>query len=206
MTTVSSQLLHQILEYAGRDNFKAELELCKQKFFNAVGVPGESAPTTESELANFIEWFVFDWPLPGGVKLWEKFLKEESAGLDAIALETLKSFASQNYSLFQLKKTRSAAATVRELVSGRKLKEAYGLPSALQIGELFLGRVIEVAGQFFFTEALFYLPRSLAPYLERGSKLVRKNKLDRGNFLEELKIISIKAARYPRMKLEEIYK
>ncbi len=206
MTTVLSQVLRQVLEYAGRENFKAELEFCKQKFFHPVGIPGESAETVESELANFIEWFVFDWPLPGGIKLWEKFLKEESAGLDAIARETLKSFASQNYSSFQLKKIRPPAAVARELVSGRKFKEVYGVPPALQAGDFFLGRMIEVAGQFFFTEAFLYLPRNLAKYLERRAKLVKKGKLDRGNFVEELKIISIKGSRYPRMKLEEMYK
>jgi len=206
MSSILSQVLHKVLAYAGQDNFKAELELAKQKFFNPVGIPGENGTTTESELANFIEWFVFEWPLPGEVKIYEKYLKEESKSLDAIELEFLKSFESQNYSIFQIKKFKPPTAKIRELVSKQKYREVYGLPPALQAGDFILGRLLNVNDQYFFSEALLYLPRNLAKYLERRAKMVRTGKLERGNFLEELKVIAVKSARYPRMRLEELYK
>ncbi len=206
MNSILSQVLRKVLEYAGRDNFKAELELAKQKYFNPVGIPGESGNTAELELANFIEWFIFDWPLPGQVQIREKYLREESGSLDAIEMETLKSFAGQNYSVFELKKLKPPMAIVRELVSKQKFKEAYGLPTALREGDFILARLINVNGQYFFSEAFLYIPRNLSKYLWRRAKLVRKQELDRETFLEELKVIAIKAARYPRLKLEELCK
>jgi len=206
MSTILSQVLHKLLSYAGQENFKAELELAKKKFFNPVGIPGENGETTEIELANFIEWFVFDWKLPGSIKLYEKYLKEESKALDAIEKEYLKSFASYNYSLFQILKLKDRIAKVKEIISGQKFKEVYGLVPALEEKDFILARLINVQGQYFFTDALFYLPRGMAKYYLRRAKLVRKQKLDREKFLEEMKVIAIKSARYPRMKLEEIYK
>ena len=123
MSTILSNVLHKVLEYAGQENFKAELELAKQKFFNPVGIPGENGTTTELELANFIEWFVFQWNLPGEVKIYEKYLKEETKGLDAIELLALRSFAQQAYSIFQIKKINSAVAKVKELIGKQKFAE-----------------------------------------------------------------------------------
>ena len=202
------RLLHKLEEYAGGLEFAQELKTAKQKFFNPVGTPGKNGARedTEVELANFIEWFVFDWKLPDGQNLWAKFLRFKAAGYDASDLEILKQMNHQQYSLFLVKKNSPGKACVADLVSKKKYRPVQGLSPSLQAGDLFLGRLLTINGQYFFTEAFFFAPRPLGELYERRAKLVRKGKMDREQFLEELRNSVIKAIRYPRMKLEEIYR
>jgi len=202
------RLLHKIEEYAGGLEFAPELKAAKQKFFNPVGAPGKNGvrEDAEVELSNFIEWFVFDWKLPDGQNIWAKFLRFKAAEYDASDLDLLKQMNHQNYSLFLVKKTGKDKACVADLVSKRKYRPVQGLSPSLQPGDLLLGRLLTINGRYFFTEALFFIPRSLQKIYQGRAKMVRKGKMDREQFAEELRAAAMKTIRYPRMKLEELYK
>jgi len=205
MKQVLSQLLQKIELYAGEERFAQELERAKEKFFNPVGFASENGEIAELELANFIEWFIFDWKLEQDKSLWEKFLEEKGDELELIEKETLKEFSSQKYSLFLVKKIAPGQAKVKDLLSKEKFNPVYGLSAGIEKGDFILARIVFSAGQACFTEAFFYLPRTLAKFYQKKARLVRKKQLEKNKFLEELRSIAIKFQRYPRMKLEEYY-
>ncbi len=205
MKQILSQILDKIELYAGEERFAQELERAKEKFFNPVGFASENSEIAELELANFIEWFIFDWKLEEGKSLWEKFFKEQGENLTPLEKTLLEGFAHQFYSLFLVKKITNQQAVVKDIITRKKINPVYGLSAGIEKGDFILARIVFPAGQACFTEAFFYLPRTLAKFYQKKARLVRKNQLEKEKFLEELRSIAIKFQRYPRMKLEEYY-
>jgi len=203
---ILQKLLQRIEEYAGSEEYALELERAKERFFNPVGKPNEKVETSETELANFIEWFIFDWRLPDGHNLWSKFLRYKGRELSPIELEVLKQIGHQIYSLFQVQAKNSERSRVKDLISGIQYKAVHNLSSALQKGDYFLGRMMVVEEKFYLTEAFFFLPKAMHKFYAKRIKMVRRNKFSKEEFLEELRGLAMKSSRYPRMRLEEFYR
>jgi hypothetical protein len=206
MREVLQRLLHRVEAFAGGMEYSRELAKAKQSFFNPVGAPGEKGENAEVELSNFIEWFVFDHKMENSGNVWSEFMRYKGAECTSEELEVLKQLNHQNYSLFLVKKADQEKALVRDLVSNQKYKPVQGLSRGLQKGDYFLGRIIIIDKKFYFSEATFFLPRSISEIFLERAKLVRKNRLDKDAFIEELRGLAMKSYRYPRMKLEELYK
>lgn len=208
MNNALPRLLHAIEEYAGGLEYGHELKQAKEKFFSPVGAPGKNGARADAELelANFIEWFIFDWKLPDGESIWANFVRFRGAKLDPEDLDALKQLSRQNYSLFLVKKTGPGKTAVKDMVSGETFKPVQNLVGALRRGDMFLGRMITINGQYYFTEAIFVIPRSLEKIYKPRAKLVRKGGLRKDEFTDELRGLAMKTIRYPRMKLEEFYK
>ena len=204
MKELLSKLLQRIEEYAGEEQFALALKEAKNNFFDQLGIPQENSESAELELANFIEWFIFDFPLEDGKRLWQKFLEEKQNELEPIEKNALGDFSRQIYGLFEIKKILPEKAVVKELVSKKKFDPVYGLEVNLKAGDLVLARVLNISGSLFFTNTFFYLPSELKKFCRKKIRLVRKNKLPKEEFFKELKAIAIKSIRYPRMKLKEL--
>jgi hypothetical protein len=206
MKEVMIKLLHLIEAHAGGPEFADELARAKVNFFSPVGAPGEKGANAEVELSNFIEWFVFNWPVSDAVNIWAKFLRHKGAECSPEELDILKQLNHQNYSLFLVKKIGPEKTAVIDLISQTKYKPVHGLSSGLNVGDLFLGRLITINNKFYLSEGAFFLPRGLSKFYRRRTKAVRKRQVKRDDFLEELRGVAMKSYRYPRMKLEEFYK
>ena len=188
-------------------NSRPELKEAKEKFFAGVGQPGEKGARADAEveLSNFIEWFIFDWKLPDGQSVWAYFMRFKAAEFDPQELEVLRQLSHQVYSMFYVKRI-GAKATVRDIVSKKAYKPIQDLTPALQPGDLFLGRLFEVNGKYFFAEAFFVVPRSLQEIYKPHSKLVRKGKMRQDDFTDEVRNLTMKTIRYPKMKVVEFHK
>lgn len=206
MKEIILRLLHRIEAFAGGQEFSRELAKAKQNFFSPVGAPGENGANAEMELSNFIEWFVFEHKLEAGGNVWSEFLRYRGAECTEEELETLKQMNHQVYSLFLVKKADPESAVVTDLASNQKYKRVQGLSRGLQKGDYFMGRIMIIDKKFYLSEATFFLPRTVSEiFLERAKK-VRKQKLGKDEFMEDLRGLAMKSYRYPRMKLEELYK
>jgi len=205
MKEVLLKLLHLIEAYAGGPEFEGELARAKENFFNPVGAPGGKGANAEVELANFIEWFIFNWPVSDAINLWAKFLRYKGAEVSPEELDVLKQLNHQNYSLFLVKKIGPEKTAVFDLISKTKYKPVHELSPGLHLGDFFLGRLITINEKFYFSEASFFLPRTLKKFYERRSKMARRQQIKRDDFIEELRGAAMKSYRYPRMKLEEFY-
>ena len=207
MSAVLQRLLHKIEEYAGDPEFAPELKAAKEKFFAGVGQPGEKGAKADAEveLSNFIEWFIFDWKLPDGQSIWAKFIRFKGAEFDPDELDILKQLDHQVYSLFHVKRIGEKAA-VKDIVSRKSYRPISNLTPAVQPGDLFLGRMIAINGKYFFTEAIFMIPRALEEIYKPHSKLVRKGKMGQDDFTDEVRGLTMKTIRYPKMKVVEFHK
>jgi hypothetical protein len=206
MNTTLQKILHRVEEYAGNEEFGRDLNQAKEHFFSPVGIPGERGSNPEIELLNFIEWFIFEWPLADGLRIWEKFRGNTNGGFSAEEMEMLNSFSTYNYALFQLKKADPENMTVLDVIADQKIKKVVGMGTALRPGDYFLARLVFFRGQPVMTEALFILPKNMSKLFIRKAKMVRKGKSGKALTVEELRGLAMKAVRYPRMKLEEMYK
>ena len=206
MIEVLLRLLHRVEAYAGGQEFARELAKAKEKFFSPVGAPGEKGENAEVELSNFIEWFVFDRKLENGGNVWAEFMRYCGAECTNEELEVLKQINHQNYSLYLVKTADPERAVVKDLVSNQKYTPVQGLSRGLHKGDYFLGRIVIIDKKYYFSEATFFLPRSISKIFLERAKLVRKKRLNKDQFIEELRGLAMKSFRYPRMKLEELYK
>ena len=196
----------KIEEYAGSLEYASELTRAKKQFFAPVGAPGENGANAEVELGNFIEWFVFTWALPDGLSIWSKYLRFQGTEHTPEELEILKQMDHQIYSLFLVKKDAPGRETAVDIVTGKKYQPVHELSAGLYRGDYFVGRLIIINNEYFFTEALFFIPKRLEKIFKARAKLVRKGKLGHDLFVEELRALAMKSFRYPRMKLEELFK
>jgi hypothetical protein len=206
MIEVLLRLLHRVEAFAGGQEYTRELARAKQSFFSPVGAPGEKGENAEVELSNFIEWFVFDHKLAAGGSIWTEFIRFKGAECTDEELEVLKQLDHQNYSLYLVNKADPEQAAVTDLASKKKFKPVKGLSRGLQKGDYFLGRIIIINEKFFFTEAVFFMPRNISKIFLELAKKTRKGRMDKDKFVEDLRSLAMKSIRYPRMKLEELYK
>jgi len=206
MKTLLANLVRKIEEFAGSLEFASELTRAKKQFFAPVGAPGENGANAEVELSNFIEWFVFNWSLPDGLNVWAKYLRFQGTEHTPEELDLLKQMDHQIYSLFLVKKDKPGKEAVADIVTGKKYQPVHELSAGLHRGDYFVGRLMLINDGYFFTEALFFIPKRLEKIFKVSAKMVRKSKLSSDVFVEELRALAMKSFRYPRMKLEELFK
>jgi hypothetical protein len=182
----------------------------REAFLLATGGVHEGDHSFDERMAQFMEWFLLDRPLPPGPATpAERWAAEHAAGLTPSEQALLRGLCTSHRSLFGLVGTDDARRLVADdLLYGMQwaVTAPDGLPG-VDVGDVFEGRLVGHGGEVHFTAAFCYHPPEAAQRIRHHMERVRDRRLDAGPaLLDELMCLRLAYDRAEGVPVNSIYR
>jgi hypothetical protein len=182
----------------------------REIFFLATGRVHEGDHSFDDRMAQFMEWFLLDRPLPSSTATpAETWAADHAAGLGSTDRSLLLGLCSSHRSLYCLEGTDGAGRLVADdlLYGIRWLVTAPdGLPG-VDLGDVYEGRLLGHGTEVHFTAAFCYHPQEAAQRIRRHMAHVRERRLAVGpSLLDELMSMRLAYDRAEGAPVNAIYR
>ena len=195
-----------LTEFVSDPAYKDELERAKQGFFKQIGEPQNGEPLLESRLASFFEWFLFTRRMDGTrFTPVQIYIEKNADKLDGLEREILEGFTKTIHSIYKVNKTGEQGA-LKDLFTNKNYKNVKQMPGGLSKTDIIEARLVPLSQGFLMTEAMCFHPPAAHKFLVKEIKKAKKNGDDLELLLRRFMAMSTKWERYPRMKVDQIYK
>ena len=165
------ELLTRLNQYACLPQFADERESALKLHSVVTGVVHDDDPFYDARMAQFQEFFLFDYRLGSrghpGSTLFESFLAQQT---DPVLARPLSHLRSQRQGLFLTIKGKSRAILVRNLLSGTSgwvCSLGDMLFSGFETGQIFQGRMFYLDSTPMFTGVFLFHPKEVSPILRK---------------------------------------
>lgn len=183
-----------------------EIEAARKVYFQRCGEPFQDEASYELRLRNFIEWYLFDYPLQFGLTPYEAFMAD--AAQPAEERQAFLPFRDQAHSLFLVEDVREGGLPVVDLWTGRKYRVELEVTAGYDPGAVVEMRLVELEGKNYATGTHVYHNPSSAKFIVKAAKTLRKERrvdlwdpfLCRANYLQ------LKTERYKHVESNTIYR
>lgn len=190
-------------DYESGENYDRLLS-AKQSYIEITGVLHEEDDDFDSRMNCFNDWFVFNYELPSGEKVYEKYINQND--VDKEMKTILKSV---RFSLFEFSKVNLKKQMVlRDYISDEKIALAkshhqYGLLKE----DVFIGHVAQIEHESYLLRGVRIIPSAVKSILKKKSKQFRKNANPRDidSYLLKVENLKTKSSRYAHIEPVKIF-
>ena len=149
-----------LLEFADAERFDDEIGPAAAHYWNEYYTADTLPLMSVSESERFLDWFLFDYALPSGGRLVERYRDEQGESMPAPRRELLDRWvAAGPMSGYELTGYERQTLRLKEMLSGKALDvfEPAGHGNA-PLGAIILGRVVPVHDHLEFFSLPAYIP------------------------------------------------
>lgn len=196
--------LNKILTTYSEGKFYDQVVKARKEYFELTGQANEEDDDYELRMRSFNDWFIMHYPLEKNVTALELYLKNNS-----IDVEIQNSLQNFSYSIFEFSgKNLSGKLVVKDLLHNEKLVFTdHSSVVPVFKGDLFIGRLIKVGGDYFLMNGMCILPGEGKPIIKKQVKKVRKlaQPENENKFLLELEYLKTRWKRFGHVDASKIF-
>lgn len=201
-------LMQKVLAHFAGSEFRNEVQMAKQEFFEPLSIPEETTPHFETRMSQFFDWYFFTRPMRGfnqspleAVFLTRelRFTSDESA-----LVEKLRG---NRHSLFEFVKQKGEALVIRDLLKNEKVVIPQpNFNFAFEPETIFEVRLIPVDKNFLFSRGFCFHAPEARKYILSECKRHRKDlDLNQEEMILKLVKMNMRAEQYKHVAIERIY-
>lgn len=201
-------LMQKVLAHFAGSEFRNEVQMAKQEFFEPLSVPEETTPLYETRMSQFFDWYFFTRPMRGfnqspleAVFLTRelRFSAEESALIDRLR--------QNRHSLFEFVKNKGESLVIRDLLKNEKvLIPQPNFTFEFEPDAIFEVRLIPFDKNFVFSRGFCFHAPEARKYILAECKRHRKDAdLNQQELMLKLLKMNMRSAQYKHVPIEKIY-
>ena len=200
-----------LVDFASRGNFEAELHLAKAEFIQRTGDLFESDPAFEHRMAVFLEWYMLDRKvtIASNATPAKLYIEHVTPELTTQQINRLRPLTRTMLSLFEFKKKRDDAITATDLLTNAKYSLSLPqTPPGMEIGDIVEGRVFAHDDVHYLSENLTFVPRVARKTIIKAAKRFRKEPCTddrRINFVHKINYLANRSSRYKHVDPLKIF-
>ncbi len=200
--------IDRLIAHVSGADFQAELQTAKREYFEHTGEVFETDEAFEMRMASFLEWFLFDRPLPGQrMTPAEAFLEGPGNGLGEEDKIILRNFAHTIHSLFEVGKLKPETMFMKDVFTGK----SHGVferrkPVGIETGDIVEARLILTPdNRLMFSPSFCFHPRDAKKAIMKLVKAHKKAGLDPKALIFKLAYLRLKVDRYKHVTADKLY-
>lgn len=204
-------LYDEMVQFASEGPLADELSRAKVEYFERTGELFESDPNFERRMASFLEWYVFDRKATTyeGLTPAQLYVMEKTEAADATSRARMEEVSRSVPSLFEFRKIKNDRLHVIDLLTNSRLAVFERRePAGLESGDIIEARLIEFAGEQYFSDVWAVHPRDARRVILKAAKTFRKKDGSyegRVNLVHEVSRLSNRCERYKHVKPSQIF-
>jgi hypothetical protein len=203
MEKIKLHLAELIKRYTSEEYYE-DIKSARREYFGTIGQLREEEENFESQICCFDDWYLFNYPLRGGLTPVQDYLKD-----GCVEDEFRNTFEFFRHSLFEFRgKGFRGNFTLQDLLSGEKISLVKDHPSIpLMKGEIFVGRVLSRGVEHFLLRGVTPFPDKISSRLIKRAQQVRKHATpaEKNIFVNGLESVRIKWLEYGRPDPERFF-
>ncbi len=200
--------LDALIAFASGDRFKEELLKAKANYFTHTGDVFEDDKSFDMRMASFLDHYLFDWTIGGGMGKTPAQLFLEEVELSDEDRAVARGFTETRHSLFEVRKIAKDLVRLRDSFTGKDVDVFERRQTAgLHKGDLIEARLVPVNGHLLFSSAFCFHPEEAKKNVAKEIKRLKKEMPDfsRREFVWSLSRMRLKFDRYRNIAVTDIY-
>lgn len=193
-------LIASIIDQYTSETYKDEFEKAHKEYIEKAGKAINDSPEYEAYMQRFQAWFVFHWKDSQGLKLIEKYLKDNN-----LDLSQEQSLLDINFSFFEVLSQTKNNWIVYDILHEKKFYLG-DLSLVLMEKDLFIGRTISHDTDYLL-EGVCLVPKNLLTLIKKQCKQVRAMiSLEKEEkYLLKLESLCLRANMYRNLNHESLF-
>ena len=200
--------LEKVLEAYSKGTFYEEVKRAKEEYFQRTAKIAEGSETFETQMENFLDWYLFDRPLSGSeISPIKLYLIEKLDNLDPDDQAIFQDLAKSTHSIFEVLKVRESEIYLKDLFDGEKyVIDETELNKGFTKGDLFEGRLLKFKGSLVFGRAFVFHPKDVRSFILKQIKRIKYlDQKQRLKLLHRLAEMKLKMEQYNHISVTHIY-
>ena len=183
--------LDHLIQIATSDPYSSDALVARKEYQKSAGEVYEDDKSYESQMALFLEWYIFDRVDPaGGRTILETIVDKGRENLAPNFLKIFDGFVSNIHSLFAVKKIREHSIKVVNLFDNEQYEVIEPVVKLLfSKNDLFEGRLLPYDNSYHFTGSFCFHPENSKKFIRREIKQLNLSQIKNK---KELKIQTTK--------------
>jgi hypothetical protein len=198
--------LDALISFASAERHKEELLKAKAEYFAGTGEIFEDDRAFEMRMASFLDYYVFDRPLPDTGRTPAQLFLADAATEAERAMRA--GFVETRHSLWEVKKLAKELVRLRDQFTGKDTDVfERRQPAGLNKGDLIEARLIPVEGRWLFSPAFCFHPAEAKKVILKELKRLKKEEpsFRPRDFIWTLAKMRLKWDRYRNIAVADIY-
>lgn len=153
-------IVRDMLVYARDERFSESFAVALPLFWDGLYSIDNAEEMSQDEALRFFDWFVWDYPLPDGTRVVDAYRAEKMGDLSTAQQKVLQEWhENEPFWAYTLLDYDGQTLHVEDFLTGQSFTvfEASG-HGDVQIGEVFLARIVPVLDRLEFSTAAAYIP------------------------------------------------
>lgn len=123
MTEEENRLIGRLVSFAASSRFREDYKKAFSLFFSRPVTDHSDLPEEKEAFSQFLEWFIYDYPLTGGATLIQEFARTQAGFIPPGERELLKDWIHPSISLYEVLESRPERAEIKlkDLFTGKEL-------------------------------------------------------------------------------------
>jgi hypothetical protein len=200
--------LDNVLNAYSKEKYYDEVKKAKEEFFQRTGKIAEGSEAFETQMENFLDWYVFDRPLTGSeISPIKLFLIEKIDNIDAADHQVYQDLANSIHSIFEVLKVKDNEIYLKDLFDGEKyVVDEVQLNKGFTKGDIFEGRLLKFKGSLVFGAAFVFHPKDVRSFILKQIKRIKYlDQKQRLKLLHKLAEMRLKMEQYNHISVTHIY-
>lgn len=186
--------------------YGGEIEAARKAYFKRCGEPFQDEPSYELRLRNFLEAYLFDWPLAEGLTPYEAYMADSRQPADD--KRDFLPLRDQNHSLFVVKGVAPGKLELLDLWTGKSGDVEAEVTAGYDVGAVIEARLVDVGGKTYATQTHVYHTPGSAKIIRKSAAFLRaRRRVDAWRpFVARVNYLQLKAERYKHVDGNAIYR
>ncbi len=180
--------LDQLIEFATQSRYSNDIYEARKEYQRVAGEIFEDDKAYETRMGVFLEWYIFDRPIPGTHQTpLEKLIAENGNHWSPEKLDACREFSRSIHALFTPKKVRDHSIQVLNLLNNQKYEiQENEARLIFRKDDIFEGRILPYQGTYYFSGNFCFHPREAKKFiLGEAKKIIAEQK----GYQKELKTV-----------------
>ena len=200
--------LDALIAFASGEGYKEELLKAKAEYFAGTGEIFEDDRAFEMRMASFLNYYIFDRPMPGSGRTPAQLFLDQSGAASDPERAVRRGFVETRHSLWEVRKLAKDLVRLRDQFTGKDTDVfERRQPAGLNKGDLIEARLIPVDGHWLFSPAFCFHPPEAKKVILKELKRLKKEEpsFSTRDFIWTLAKMRLKWDRYRNIAVTDIY-
>jgi hypothetical protein len=195
----------ELVERFGSGSYRDEAARARHEFDERTGRVYQEDELYESRTLAFLEWYVVSWPIVGVGRPPVAVALEDELATDETRL-AWRAWARSHLSVFGIAELREGEVELEDLVGGGRfvVNERRAL-HGVSDGDVLTARLVGWRDKIRFGRTFSYHPAAAWPAIARQAERILAEGGTRGDVVDFVESIQVKALRYKHVAPEKLY-